>query len=91
MPHLRPPTHTAYARLFGTVASRGLPLSSYLLFFSRDIVTVGASFNIPGPLSKELQALGVSKGTADVSCQLFSPVVMQFMTTPMHLLALVSE
>jgi hypothetical protein len=79
----------AYARMFGTVAPRGLPMTSYLFFFSRDIVTMGASFNIPEPLAEEMHGrFGVKRGTADIAAQLFCPVVMQFVTTPMHLLGL---
>lgn len=78
----------AYARMFGTVAPRGLPATSYLFFFSRDVVTMGASFNIPEPLAEEMAKYGVPKSTADVAAQLFCPVAMQFITTPMHLLGL---
>ncbi len=78
----------AYARMFGTVAPRGLPAMSYLCFFSRDVVTMGASFNIPEPLAEEMARRGVPKATADVAAQLFCPVVMQFVTTPMHLFGL---
>lgn len=78
----------AYARMFGTVAPRGLPATSYLFFFSRDVVTMGASFNIPEPLAEEMAKHGVPKSTADVAAQLFCPVAMQFITTPMHLLGL---
>lgn len=78
----------AYARMFGTVAPRGLPTMSYFFFFSRDVVTMGASFNIPDPLAEEMTSYGVPKSTADVAAQLFCPVAMQFVTTPMHLLGL---
>lgn len=78
----------AYARMFGTVAPRGLPTMSYFFFFSRDVVTMGASFNIPDPLAEEMAKHGVPKATADVAAQLFCPVAMQFITTPMHLLGL---
>lgn len=60
----------AYARMFGTVAPRGLPASSYLFFFSRDLVTMGASFNVPEPLAHEMHTkLGVPAGAADVAAQ----------------------
>lgn len=79
----------AYARMFGTVAPRGLPATSYLFFFSRDLVTMGASFNIPEPLANEMHAsLGIPQTTSDVAAQLFCPVAMQFVTTPMHLMGL---
>lgn len=48
----------AYARMFGTVAPRALPSVSYLYFFSRDLVTVGGSFNMPTPASLALQVCG---------------------------------
>jgi hypothetical protein len=78
----------AYARMFGTVAPRGLPALSYMFFFARDLTTIGASFNVPDPLSRHLQEMGVSKTTADVSSQLLCPVAMQLVTTPMFLMGL---
>jgi len=59
-----------YARMFGTVTPRGLPASSYLFFFSRDLVTMGASFNIPEPLAEEMHtALGMPLEKAEIAAQ----------------------
>ena len=50
---------------------------------------MGASFNIPEPLAQEMhKSFGVPQTTADIAAQLFCPVVMQFVTTPMHLMGL---
>lgn len=73
----------AYARMFGVVAPRSLPTLSYFFFLSRDVTTMGASFNIPKPLSEELvSSFGMSKSSAAIVAQLFCPVAMQLFTTP---------
>jgi len=65
------------------------PMASYLAFFARDLATVGASFNMPSPVSKLLQdEFGLSRAKADKTAQVLCPVMIQTFTTPMHLLGL---
>ncbi|KAL1914575.1 uncharacterized protein VTP21DRAFT_8200 [Calcarisporiella thermophila] len=78
----------AFTRMFGIVAPRPLPIPSYALFAVRDSLTVAASFNAPSITSKELQTYGYSRETADVIAQLFCPAIIQFASTPLHLLGL---
>ncbi|KAG2173120.1 hypothetical protein INT43_004493 [Umbelopsis isabellina] len=80
----------AFTRMFGTVASKPLPLFSYLLFASRDSLTILSSFNAPPIVSKYIQTEGIlnSSKMSDTIAQLACPAVMQFISTPLHLLGL---
>lgn len=79
-----------FTRMFGTTASRPLPKLCYLLFAARDSLTIAASFNAPPYVSAFLQnsSMALSEKTANVVAQLFSPAVVQFASTPVHLYAL---
>ncbi|OZJ02902.1 hypothetical protein BZG36_04928 [Bifiguratus adelaidae] len=79
----------AFTRMFGTVASHSFPLPSYALFAARDSLTVAASFNAPQLVSHYLQKHNIStKHTADIVAQLGCPALVQFVSTPLHLLGL---
>ncbi|KAI8099519.1 uncharacterized protein BX664DRAFT_382050 [Halteromyces radiatus] len=82
----------SFTRMFGTVATRSFPVLSYLLFAMRDSLTVAASFNAPVLLSSWLQQTdGYWKrnpSTSAVVSQLTCPSLVQFISTPLHLLAL---
>mmetsp|Transcript_5121 Transcript_5121/g.23573 ORF Transcript_5121/g.23573 Transcript_5121/m.23573 type:complete len:400 (+) Transcript_5121:170-1369(+) len=85
----------AFARMFGAPAAGAaagliVPFASYGLFATRDALTVGGAFFLPGALSNALVASGQSKdeSTASAVAQLVSPPLMQVVCTPMHLLAL---
>lgn len=55
------------------------------LFATRDTMTILASFTLPGIISLKMQEGGHSKDTSDVFSQLFTPVSMQILSTPLHL------
>jgi hypothetical protein len=78
----------AFTRMFGTTAPKSLPLLSYLLFFSRDSLTIAASFNAPNAIAARLERRGWNKNTARIVAQLTAPVAMQFVSAPLHLFAL---
>ena len=85
----------AFARMFGAPAAGAaagliVPFASYGLFATRDALTVGGAFFLPGALPNALVASGQSKdeSTASAVAQLVSPPLMQVVCTPMHLLAL---
>jgi hypothetical protein len=42
--------------MYGTKAVGKLPMPSYLLFLTRDSLTIAASFNIPPILSNHIEA-----------------------------------
>jgi hypothetical protein len=75
--------------MFGTKAPGRLPTLTYFLFFLRDTMTVGASFNAPTYFSDQAQQqFGLSKRRADFSAQLFTPCLVQLLSTPIHLTGL---
>ncbi|CAM9732678.1 unnamed protein product, partial [Choristocarpus tenellus] len=41
--------------MFGTTTPKPVPIPTYLLFTVRDAATVGASFNLPSPVSEYMQ------------------------------------
>ncbi len=79
----------AFARMFGKGDPRPMPTMSLGLFGTRDSMTILASFSLPGLISQRLQDdFKISKLTADTSAQLVTPVSMQILSTPLHLLGL---
>jgi hypothetical protein len=66
-----------------------IPKSSYTLFCLRDSITIFASFNIPALIAPSIPDFvastpGMKSALAQFSC----PALMQFASTPMHLLGL---
>eukprot|EP00898_Chlorokybus_atmophyticus_P000191 jgi/Chlat1/1172/Chrsp113S01638 len=78
----------AFARLFGVIAAKPLPLPSYGLFAVRDSMTIAASFSAPQHVSGWLQQKGVKQQHSDVIAQLLCPAIVQVVSTPLHLLGL---
>jgi hypothetical protein len=78
----------AFARMFGTGAPKSMSYSSMGCFATRDSMTILASFSLPGIISKKMQEGGTNAGTADTLAQLFTPVSMQILSTPLHLYGL---
>lgn len=83
----------AYARMFGAGSSLPMSWTSLGLFSCRDSATILASFTLPPIVSKFMQKhfsgsfLG-NVTTADTCAQLLTPVSMQILSTPLHLLGL---
>ena len=78
----------SFARMFGTCLPTKIPLISYGLWAVRDMSTIVTSFNVPSKLADVLEKKGYSKKVSMNSAQVFCPVVMQTITTPLHLLGL---
>ena len=79
----------AFARMFGTGSPLPMPISSMGLFATRDSMTILASFSLPDIVSKRfLQPAGIGRPSADAMAQLVTPVSMQILSTPLHLLGL---
>lgn len=70
----------AFARMFGSGVARPIPMSSLAMFCARDSMTVFASFNL-APLAAE------AMGSAATS-QLVCPLLMQFVSAPLHIMGL---
>jgi hypothetical protein len=92
--HCPPPFHLcaqdrAFAQLYGVIAPRPAPWSMYGAFFVRDILSMAFFFTLPPVFSSHLQRqAGVGEGTADVAAQLASPLVVQYLSCPFHMLGL---
>ena len=79
----------AYARYFGTKAPGKVPTSSLFIWFIRDVLSIAAAFIIPERLSKYMQNYkNYEKNSADRIAQFASPVGLQVIFTPIHLLGL---
>lgn len=77
----------AFARLLGTKPPGKIPLNSYIIWFIRDVLAIGAAFIVPERLSRWMQAnKGYEKNSADKIAQFASPVGLQTFFTPIHLL-----
>lgn len=79
-----------FAKMFGAATAAGpMPKATLGLFALRDFFTIGAAFTLP----KQLASLFVATGTveekyAGETAQLVSPVAMQVVCSPIHLMAL---
>lgn len=66
-----------------------IPKSSYMLFCLRDSVTIFASFNVPLLIAPSIpDYIAATPGMKVAMAQFASPALMQFISTPMHLLGL---
>ena len=79
----------AFARMFGTGEVKPMSVKSMGLFATRDSMTILASFSLPGLISARMQRdMKVDRVAADTLAQLVTPVSMQILSTPLHLLGL---
>lgn len=70
-------------------ATPKIPKISYTLFCLRDSVTIFASFNVPPLIAPSIPDFLVSTpGSKAALAQFACPALMQFLSTPMHLLGL---
>lgn len=82
----------------GMAARSPAPLLSYLLFTTRDVVTVFASFNMPAWVAPKLSQLSLphfapfsvfsSEESRLRAAQILMPAASQLVSTPLHLLGL---
>ncbi|KAL6872802.1 hypothetical protein J3F83DRAFT_731049 [Trichoderma novae-zelandiae] len=84
-----------FVRLFGPpglVAPRPVSLPSYVLFTTRDCLTIFASFNLPPLLAPWMDARLSDSLRRNVSgltaAQFLAPASVQLLSTPLHLLGL---
>ena len=86
----------AFAKMFGKQVEKAaaetkpkVPAATYVIFLSRDMLTIAGGFTVPPLMSTMYQeSCNMSKQTADKVAQLTSPMAMQLICTPLHLLAL---
>jgi len=66
-----------------------VPPATYLIFLSRDVLTIAGGFTLPPLVSQVIKdSWGLQQKNADKVAQLITPMGMQFICTPLHLLAL---
>ena len=74
--------------MFGTAAARAVPLLSFLMFMVRDSLTIVAAFTCVAPFAAFLAAnTGLGEGARTLA-QLLAPMIVQVVSTPLHLLGL---
>lgn len=83
----------AFAKMFGkaeaAAVKRAVPFSTYGIFLGRDVFTIGAGFIVPPVLARGMvSTFDMEPTRADKVAQLVSPMGMQLICTPMHLLGL---
>ena len=79
----------AFARMYGVVAPKPVPLPSLSLFAARDSLSILASFTLPTKIAEMLHARhGWDLHGADIFAQLTVPLAAQIVSTPMHLLGM---
>jgi hypothetical protein len=80
----------AYTQIFASGIQKAIPRSSYSLFIVRDSLTVASSFNLPDvigrKMSKDYTSLSEKQWTTVF--QFVCPVTMQFISAPLHILAI---
>ncbi|KAJ3012602.1 UNVERIFIED_CONTAM: hypothetical protein HDU68_001116 [Siphonaria sp. JEL0065] len=79
-----------FTQWYGVVNPKPLPKLSLALFGLRDSMTVGTSFIAPPLVSPLLQSspFNIPKKSADLSSQIILPCLVQFVSTPVHLVSL---
>jgi hypothetical protein len=87
-----------FAKLFGDGVARSVPMKSIGAFALRDSMTVFASFNVAPALADALmcdaqvmaaaEAAGAGSASIRAAVQLVSPVAMQWLSAPLHLIGL---
>ncbi|KAL4738868.1 Cys/Met metabolism PLP-dependent enzyme-domain-containing protein [Aspergillus similis] len=72
-----------------TVGAPKVPKISYTLFCLRDSITIFASFNVPALIAPSIpDSIAATPALKAAVAQFSCPALMQFVSTPMHLLGL---
>ena len=78
----------AFAKLFGAIKPAPVPMGSYGLWFTRDILSMAFIFTLPPivtPIITQKSEGWLSPAASGVLAQLTSPVVLQLPATALHL------
>jgi len=76
----------AFAKLFGSGGAKAVPLGSYGCWLTRDIVSMGVFFTLPPIAAKYAAVVTGSEQSGYYASQFALPLLVQFITTPIHLL-----
>ncbi|KAH8690879.1 hypothetical protein BGW36DRAFT_61167 [Talaromyces proteolyticus] len=83
------PTGSSSAAAATVTKAPQIPKMSYSLFCLRDSITIFASFNVPALIAPQIPDFVASTPNMKAAIAQFScPALMQFVSTPMHLLGL---
>lgn len=76
---------SAYAKLYGSVASVSIPKITYGLWMLRDLTVIGAAFVLPSHVASVLQKnTNLNKADSTRVAQLATPVAVQVIAGPLH-------
>jgi len=76
----------AFAKLFGTKAAAAVPMQSYAIWLTRDILSMGVFFTLPPIAGREIAKYTGSEKSGYYTAQFACPLVFQTFLTPIHLL-----
>lgn len=77
-----------FARTFGRISARALPVASYIPFIARDGLTIYGTFNLPQILAPSFPAIMDNFTDRQLVAQIVTPAAMQILATPLHLIGL---
>lgn len=79
----------AFAQMFGVIKPQPFPMLSVGMFALRDSLTIASCFQAPAMIAEYMnKEHGVSESTSRSVAQIASPVAVQMLSTPLHLLGL---
>jgi len=76
----------AYARIFGTKVNAKVPMASNVAWLVRDVVSMGVFFTLPPLVAPTVAKYTGSDRSGYYAAQIFLPLALQTITTPIHLL-----
>ena len=74
------------ARIFGNSSPGNIPLTTYGLWCTRDALTILAAFVVPQKLANLAVSAGYNRKRSEVIAQFLSPIMLQTISTPIHIL-----
>jgi len=80
-----------FARAFGNNAAAAVPMRSFAIWSSRDVLSMYCAFILPpiiAPVIQEYSQGQLSRESSLFAAQLATPVLSQVVTTPLHLVGL---
>lgn len=79
----------AFAKIFGTKPPSKVPMTSMAIWALRDVVSMAAAFILPQRLAKLISERNKTPiARAEKQAQFASPMLMQFLVLPVHLIGL---
>jgi hypothetical protein len=76
----------AFAKMFGTKVASNVPPGAYAAWLGRDLISMGVFFTLPPIVGKQIAGITGSEKSGYYAAQIGLPLIVQTITTPMHLL-----